>query len=78
MYQLDVGNEGCASGRWHFRASSSDPEHQASMVLLTGIYKVVTVPPQVMKLATAASWLPVCVPMGWGVWITLNRLTLLF
>jgi MFS family permease len=56
-----------------------DPEHQASMVMLTGVYRKVTlVPPQVMKLATAASWLPVCVPMGWGVWITLNRLTLLF
>jgi MFS family permease len=56
-----------------------DPEHQASMVMLTGIYKVaITVPPQVKKLATAASWLPVCVPMGWGVWITWSRLALLF
>jgi MFS family permease len=54
-----------------------DPEHQASMVMLTGVYKAVAVPPQVRKFATAASWLPVCVPMGWGVWITLNRLTLL-
>ncbi len=29
-----------------FFMKEDDPEHQASMVLLTGIYKVVTVPPQ--------------------------------
>jgi MFS family permease len=61
----------------HFMTETEIDQHRQDSRQETGVFKATLTAPPPLTAAVAAVWLVVCLPIGWGIWMTLQRAAVL-